>query len=100
MEYKEGLIRVVMVDDVTRSSHVRRAGALDLLDVLELVLGEDLVEVGDDLVEQAEALDTLVVALQLHVELGEVRDGREHDAHGLALLVVQLLQSISLESLL
>lgn len=77
--------------ELTRRSHVSGAGALYLLDVLELVLGEYLVEVGDDLVQETEALHALVVALQLDIELGEVGDGGEHHADGFALLVVQLL---------
>lgn len=34
----------------TRRGHVRGARALDLLDILELFLGKQLVEVSDDLV--------------------------------------------------
>ena len=40
-----------------------------------------LVEVGDDLVEEAETLHALVVHLRLGVEVGKARDGGEHDAH-------------------
>lgn len=50
-----------------------------------------LVEVGDDLVEQPQTLHSLVVGLQLHVELGEVADGGEHDGDALARLVVELV---------
>lgn len=50
-----------------------------------------LVEVGDDLVEQAQTLHALVVAVQLHVELVVVGDGREHHAHAVVRLVVQVL---------
>jgi len=50
-----------------------------------------LVEVGDDLVEQPEALHALVVHLRLGVEVGEAGDGGEHHAHGVVVLGVQLL---------
>ena len=50
-----------------------------------------LIKVSDDLVEQPEALHSLVVGLQLHVELGKIADGGEHDGHALAGLVVQLV---------
>lgn len=41
-------------------------------DLPEALLAEQLVEVGDNLVEQTQALHALVVALQFHIELGEV----------------------------
>jgi hypothetical protein len=49
--------------ELTSRGHVRGTRRLDLLDGLELVLLEDLVEVGDDLVQQAQALHALVVGL-------------------------------------
>ena len=67
---------------------------LDLFHVSEALFAEQLVKVCDDFVEQSQALDSLVVALQLHVELGEVGDGGEHDADRVALLVVQLLPGV------
>jgi len=58
----------------TRSGHVRGARALDLLDVLELLFGEYLVEVSDDLVEESEAFHALVIRFELDVELRKIRD--------------------------
>ena len=55
------------------------------------LLFEDLVKVGDNLIEKAQALNALIVGLKLDVELGEVGDGGEDDAPAVALLVVQLL---------
>jgi len=50
-----------------------------------------LIEVGDDLVEEPQALDSLVIHLSLGVEVCEARDGGEHHAHGVVGLRVQLL---------
>jgi len=61
-------------------------------DLPEALLAEQFVEVGDNLVEQTQALHALVVALQFHVELGEVGYAGEQNAHRVALLVVQVLQ--------
>lgn len=58
----------------------------------ETLLAEQLIEIGNNLVEQPQAFDALVVALQFHVELGEVWYAGEEDAHGVALLVVKILQ--------
>jgi len=82
------LFAVGRVPGQTGSGHVRGAGRLDFLDALETRFAEQLVEVGDDLVQQPQTLDTLVVGLQFDVKFGEVRYGREHDAHAVALLVV------------
>lgn len=58
----------------------------------ETLLAKQLIEIGNNLVEQPQAFDALVVALQFHVELGEVWYASEEDAHGVALLVVKILQ--------
>lgn len=58
----------------------------------ETLLAEQLIEIGNNLVEQPQAFDALVVALQFHVELGEVWYAGKEDAHGVALLVVKILQ--------
>ena len=58
------------------------------------LLFEDLVKVGDNLIEKAQALNALIVGLKLDVELGEVGDGGEDDAPAVALLVVQLLRQV------
>ena len=79
---------------LTRCSHVRGPRALDLLDVFVRLLGEQLVKIGYDLVQQSETLDTLVVRLQFHVELGKVRYRGEHYANEVALFVVQLLEKV------
>lgn len=50
-----------------------------------------LVKVSDDLVQEAQALHTHVVAVQLDVEVVEVGDGGKHDAHLRVGLVVQVL---------
>lgn len=53
----------------------------------------DLVEVGDDFVEQTETLDAVVV--EFRVELEEIRDCRKHDADVVAVLVEQVLDTMS-----
>ena len=58
------------------------------------LLFKNLVEVGDNLVEQPQALDPLVVGLELDVELREVGNRGEDDAATVTLLVVQLLVSM------
>lgn len=50
-----------------------------------------LVKVGDDFVEQSQALHAFVVGLQFHIELRKVANGGEHDGHTLAGLVVELV---------
>lgn len=60
-------------------------------DLPETFLAEQLVEVGDNLVEQTQTLDAFVVALQLDVELGEIWDAGKQDADRVALLVIQIL---------
>ena len=57
------------------------------------VLSPDLIKVGDDFIEDSQALDALVVGVQLHVELGEVGDGGEENGRPAVLLTVQLLLS-------
>jgi hypothetical protein len=88
-----------------RDGHVGRGGAhhLDLLDRDETLVVEEVVEVRcnrqveserdaglltDYLVEESETLDALVFS----VELGEVGDGGEEDADGVAGLGEQLLR--------
>lgn len=53
--------------------------------------GPHLVEVGNDLVEEAQALHPHVVTVQLDVEVVEVGDGGKHDPHLRVGLVVQVL---------
>lgn len=50
-----------------------------------------LVKVGDDLIQQSQALHPHVVAVQLDVEVVEVRDGGEQDADLCVRLIVQIL---------
>lgn len=56
-----------------------------------LQLQPHLVKVCNNFVEQPQTLDSLVVHLGLGVEVGEARDGREHHAHGVVGLRVELL---------
>lgn len=49
------------------------------------------VKVGDDLVEEAQALDAPVVDALLSVEVGEIGQGGEHDADLVVGLAVKLL---------
>ena len=94
-----------------RSSHVCRSSGLDLFNARERLkkknhafilsttvnihlLLKNLVEVGDNLVEQPQALDPLVVGLELDVEFREVGNRGEDDAATVTLLVVQLLVSM------
>lgn len=80
---------------LTGCSHVRGPRTLDLLDVFVRLLGEQLVEIGYDLVQESETLDTLVIRLQFHVELGKVWYRGEHYANEVALFVVQLLENVN-----
>lgn len=57
--------------------------------------GTYVVEVGDDLVEEPQALQALLVNVRLGVELLEVRDGGEHHADAGVGLVVQVLRAES-----
>lgn len=50
-----------------------------------------LVEVGDDLIQQTQALHSLVIHLGLRVKVCEPRDGGEHHANGIVRLGIQLL---------
>lgn len=84
---------VARVSGQSGRGHVRGAGRLDFFDALETLFAEQLVEVGNDFVQQPQTLHALVVCLELHVELGKVRYGREHYAHAVALLVIQFLQN-------
>lgn len=103
----------------TRSSHVGAADGFNLLHLLEITFvqqlhGEknadvvfvwvivfscvcvcvyDLIEVGDDVVEEAETLDGLMNELLLLVEVGETRQRGEENADSLVRLRVQLLKT-------
>lgn len=52
-----------------------------------------LIKVGYDLIEQSKALHSHVVAVQFDVEIIEVGDGGEQDAHLCVGLIVQILQT-------
>lgn len=56
-----------------------------------LHLQPHLVKIRDDLIQQPQALDSLVVHLSLGVEVGEAWDGGEHDTDSVVGLGVQLL---------
>ena len=75
----------------TGSCHVSGAGRFDFLDIFELILAENFIKVGYDLVQQAQTLDALVIGLEFHVKLRKVGNRGEHNAHTFALLVIQLL---------
>ncbi len=91
-----GRVRVVLLDPElgheAHGRHVSRADCFDLVYRLELVSFEQVVKVCYDLVEEAQALHALVVCVQLHVELVEVCDGREHHPHSAVAFVVKLLR--------
>ena len=57
--------------------HVRAAHGLDLLHARELLVVQDLVEVDDDLVQEADALHTL--AVKLFINLTEIHSGIRND---------------------
>ena len=57
--------------------HVRAAHGLDLLHARELLVVQDLVEVDDDLVQEADALHTL--AAKLFINLTEILSGIRND---------------------
>lgn len=85
-------VGIVGLDLVFRNEandgHVGAAHGLDFVDSPEPVLLEQLVKVGDDLVEQPEALEALVRAIHLRVELVKVGNAGEDDAHlGITLMV-------------
>jgi len=61
-ERGRGVVVVVgdaQIGDEADGGHVRRADRLDLVDSAESLLSQQLVKVGDDLVQQAQALDAL-----------------------------------------
>ena len=62
--------------------------SLSYIAVFSAVILTYLVKIRDDLIEQPETLDALVVEVQLRVELVEVGDGGEDDAHALVGLAV------------
>lgn len=51
-----------------------------------------LIKVGNDLIEEPQTLNAHVVAIQFYVEVIEVGDGGEHDAHLGVGLVIEVLQ--------
>jgi len=51
----------------------------------------NLVEVGNDFVQQTQTFDAVVV--QFGVELEEIGNGRKHDADVLAVLIEQILRT-------
>lgn len=73
---------------LTGCSHVRGPRTLDFLDVFVRLLGEQLVKIGYDLVQQSETLDTLVIRLQFHVKLRKIWYRGEHYANEVALFVI------------
>lgn len=66
----------------------------------EAVVAKELVKVGDDLVEQPEAFHTLVVEVELHVELVEVGDAGEEHAHAGVGVAVEFLHTTHCSALL
>lgn len=73
-------------------SHVRRSHGFDLVDRLESLLRQQIVKVGYDFVQQPQAFDTLVVAIQLRVEFVIIRDGSEHYSYARVALVIEFLR--------
>ena len=67
----EALVAVLRLD--AGGDHVGAADGLDLLHTLEPGLVEEVVKVADDLVQEADTLQTLVVHSGLHVKLLEYR---------------------------
>ena len=65
----EALVAVLRLD--AGGDHVGAADGLDLLHTLEPGLVEEVVKVADDLVQEADTLQTLVVHSGLHVKLLE-----------------------------
>jgi len=66
-------VRLYLVDPHVRhqtdGGHLSRADRFDLVNRAKSLLAQQLVKVGDDLVQEPQALDVLVVAVQLDVEL-------------------------------
>lgn len=59
---------------------------------VDAVAWPHLIKVGNDLVEEPQTLNAHVVAIQFYVEVIEVGDGGEHDAHLGVGLVIEVLQ--------
>ena len=81
--FKQYLRNIVFQDRLTywwnpTGRHVGASDGFDLLHIPELLVVEQLVEVDDDLVEQSDALDSLVDVLG--VELGEVWNARKQNS--------------------
>ena len=72
--------------------HISASDRLDLINCPEPLVAEQLIEVGNDLVEESDTLDTLVVPVQLCVELVEVGDACKDHPHPRVRLAVQLLE--------
>ena len=72
--------------------HISASNRLDLINRPEPLVAKELIEVGNDLVEESDTLDTLVVPVQLCVELVEVGDACKDHPHPRVRLAVQLLE--------
>ncbi len=94
------LVENLVLGDEADGGHVGGPDGLDLVEGAESVVADEIIEVGDDLVQEPQALDALVVEVQLHVELVEVGDGGEEDADTGVRLAVQFLRTTNSCSLL
>ena len=80
---------------LTRSCHVGGSCRFDFFNAIKSLFLQDFVKISNDLVQQPQALDTLVISFKLHVKFTKVGDGSEDDAYAGALLVVQVLKTKS-----
>ena len=88
------VVRNSHLRDQSDGCHVCRADCFDLIDRPIGLLIQDLVEVSDDLVQQSQALHSLIVAVQFDVEFVEVGNRGKHDTHFGVGLVIQILRDI------
>ena len=73
-------------------SHVRRVDRLDLQDVGEAAIVEqEVIVVGEDLVQEPDAFETVVVHRRLVVEVVEVWTGGEYESSFIVRLAVEFL---------
>ena len=78
--------------DQTDRRHVSAPDCLDLINCTESFVAKQFIKVSNDLVEESDALNTLVVPVQLGVELVEVGNAGKNHPHPCVRLAVQLLK--------
>jgi hypothetical protein len=67
-----------------------------LVTSVALMVFTHLIKISDDLVKQPETLNTLIIAVQFHVEFMVVGDGCKHNANTFVALMVEVLRQSAL----